>query len=333
MSVFAVFVCAAVAKEPAAVEETQVSASLVVSVAQQEQSALRVVERARELGGWFQTQTPTSLSLRVPVAKVDELVAFAEAEGKVVDKQLSRTDLHSQLADLRGRLEARRETLDQYYAVLKTATSSSVVSVQQQVTYAVAQIEALEGRVRMLEAQAAMARVDVSFQFRERDAPARDGSSSFPWLNTLNVQDVVQNFQQGTPSYATKGVAVRDAPEGFSAWRSTKRYRATSPDDVLFAVRTERHDPEGTLAFWKEAVRERMIAAGYKLVAEQDVEASGHDGGIIELAAPMGTEDWTYLVAFFPAGKRVVIAELAGEMRAVEARKAAALDAIRGMQF
>lgn len=316
-----------------AAQETLVTASLVVAVAQQEASAERVVQKARELGGWFQSQTPTALSLRVPMDKADALIAFAEAEGKVVDKQLSRTDLHSELADLRGRLEARRSVLDEYYAVLKTATASSVVSVERQVLNAVSQIESLEGRIRLLEDQAAHARVEVSFQFRERAAPARDGSSSFAWLNTLNLQDLVANFQLERPSFRSRGASVAAPPDGFSAWRKEKFYRAASPDDVLLAIRVEKHKPKADLNFWKEAVRERMVAAGYRVLAERDVQASKHDGALIELAAPLGTEDWTYLIAFFPVGKRMVVAEVGGEIATVEAKKAELVATIESMTF
>lgn len=310
--------------------ETRVSASITVAVSQRDEVAEAVVEKTRELGGWFQSRTPTDLSLRVPVDQVDALIGFAAGQGKVVDRSLSRDDVSQALADARGRLEAREAVLDQYYAVLAQAGPDTVVMVEHQIVQAIAEIESLKGRIRVLEDQAAHARVDVSFRFRDRAAPARDGSSSFRWLNTLNVQDVIWALQSHDPDWRTRA-AVPEAPEGFSAWKKRGRYRAASPDGVLFRVRTLKHKPRAELPFWKDAVRERMVAAGYRLVAEQELELGGAKGALIELAAPVGTEDWTYLVAFAPVGGKLVVAEAAGEVAALEARREALLAAIRGV--
>lgn len=314
-----------------AAEETRVSASLVVAVSQREEAADALVGKARELGGWFQSRTDEGVSLRVPVGEADALVAFAAEQGKVVDRALAREDASQELADLRGRLAAREEVLGRYYSVLATAGPKSIVAVERQIVAAIEEIERLKGRIRLLEDQSSNARVDVSFQFRDRAAPARDGSSSFRWLNTLNVQDVIVGMQSSWPDWRTSAT-VPAPPEGFSAWKKARRYRAASPDGVLFRVRTERHKPRAELSFWKEAVRERMVAAGYTVVAESDVDAGGVAGGLVELAAPIGTDDWTYLVAFFPVGRRLVVAEAAGSIADVEPRKEAVLDAIRAIR-
>jgi hypothetical protein len=308
-----------------------VTASVVVAVSQREAAADALVDKARELGGWFQSRTPESVSLRVPVEQADALLAFAAEQGKVVDRSLAREDASQELADLRGRLAAREEVLDRYYAVLATAGAGSIVSVERQIVAAIEEIERIKGRIRALEDQSENARVDVGFQFRDRAAPARDGSSSFRWLNTLDVQDVIAGMQSRWPDWRTSA-SVPSPPDGFSAWKKEGRYRAASPDGVLFRVRSVRHKPPAELPFWKEAVRERMVAAGYRLVSESEVEAGGVAGGLVELAAPIGTEDWTYLVAFFPAGRKLVLAEAAGEISEVEPRKEALLAAIRALQ-
>lgn len=313
--------------------ETAISASLVVAVSQKDVAADALVAWSRAHGGWFQERTAEHVSLRVPSELAEDLTAFASEQGKVVDRALSRDDVSRELADARGRLEAREKVLDQYYAVLATAKAGSVVEVERQIVWAIEEIERLKGRIRLLEDQARWARVDVSFQFRDRSAPARDGSSSFRWLNTLNVQDVVYGMRQSRPSWKTKGVSVPEPPAGFSAWRKHGRYRAASPQDVMLRVRTEKHKPKAELAFWKEAVRERMVAAGYTLVAESDIEAGGVKGGLVELAAPMGTDDWTYLIAFFPNGGRIVVAEAAGEVATFAEVRDELEASIRAMSF
>lgn len=303
---------------------TAVSASLVLQVGQPLDAADALVAKAKAVGGWFQSRTQDYVSLRVPVGKIDEVLQFAAGLGKVADRSEQRRDLTAPLADARGRLASRKEVLVRYEEVLKAAGPESIVAVEQQIIQQISQIEYLEGQIRVLQDQSDYARFDVSFQFRDRTAPRRDGTSSFAWLNTLNVYDLVVGLQLEKPDWKTHTDPV--TPEGFSSWRKGARFRAASPDGVLYRVRSVKHKPEADLAFWKEAVRERMIAAGYKAVAEQDLE-----GGVrMEFASPLGQEDWTYVLAFFLDGKKLVVAEAAGEVVRFDGRRAAVEAAMAG---
>ncbi len=315
--------------EPAR-QETAIAASLVLAVTQRDAVADALVAKARASGGWFQARDDQSVSLRVPVDQAEAVLAFAATQGKVLDRSFARTDLSSSLTDLRGRLEARRSMLDQYDQVLSSATVNSIVSVQSAILRVIGEIEGFQGRIKLLEDQGRYARIDVRFQFLDRSAPARDGSSSFRWLNTLNVQDEIGGMLLDRPNWKSGGVGV-PTPDGFSAWKKKGRARAVSPDGALYRVRVEKHKPKAELAFWKEAVRERMTAAGYKVVAEGDLEAGGVAGGTVELLAPIGTEDWTYLLAFFPVGGKMVIAEAAAEVTTFEAHREALATAMKGL--
>lgn len=310
-------------------KETAISASLVVAVTQRDAASDAIVAKARALGGWFQARDDQSVSLRVPVDRAEELVAFATAQGKVIDRSFARQDLSSELTELRGRLEARRSVLDQYDQVLGTATLYSIVSVESAILQVIGEMEAFQGRIQLLEDQGRYARLDVRFQFLDRSAPARDGSSSFRWLNTLNVQDVMAGMWLEEPTWRTRG-ADAPTPEGFSAWKKKRGVRAASPDGALYRVRVEPHKPRADLAFWKEAVRERSEAAGYRVSAETDL-AGATPGAAIELVAPISTEDWTYLVAFFPVDGKIVIAEAAAEVTVFEAHRDAILAAVRAI--
>ena len=71
---------------------------------------------------------------------------------------------------------------------------------------------------------------------------SRDGRSSFAWINTLNVADLVESFQSGVR--APRSAAVAEAPAGFAEWRRPGRFQAISPDGVVYRVRSERHKPK-----------------------------------------------------------------------------------------
>ncbi len=309
--------------EPPVATATAVTGSLVLQVGKPVEATDALVDQVDALGGWFQARTADHVALRVPLDKHQELLDFAAELGKVAERSAQRVDITQPLTEAKGKLESREALLERYYEVLETADPKSIVGVERQIVQAIEQIEHLKGRIRLLEDQAAYARVDVSFRFRDRKAPSRDGSSSFRWLNTLNVTDVVYGLQRDRADWKSSG-ARPSAPAGFSAWKKASRFRAASPDGVLFRVRSMKHKPKADLAFWKEAVRERMVAAGYRVVSEEDVPA----GARIEVVSPLGQEDWTYVIAFFPAGNKLLIAEAAGEVSAFEARRAEILDAL-----
>lgn len=110
----------------------------------------------------------------------------------------------------------------------------------------------------------------------------------------------------GCTSYGAK------APAGFATFEEGDHFRSASHDGVLFRVRAEDNDPEGELPFWKEALKERMDAAGYVVLGDEDIEASHKKGYLLKLAAPVGTVDYAYWVAIFVHEDEIIIAEATG---------------------
>lgn len=127
-----------------------------------------------------------------------------------------------------------------------------------------------------------------------------------------------------------------EAPAGFATYRAPGPLRAVSPEGIVYRVRTEANEPRADLAFWREALRQRMLDAGYRLVGEEDIRAgtaeSGLDGGVLELAAPVGERDVSYLIALFVDGDELILAEAAGEVLAFRERREAVLAAVRSIE-
>ena len=311
---------------------SQVTATLVLKVAKRDEAADALVKKTQALGGYFSTLASAQVVLRVPVDHTEELLATARGLGLVVSKTYQRTDQSAALGDLRSRLGARQDVLKRYLEVLGAAHADAVVTVEQQVTSLIAEIEGLQGQIRMMENQVDYATVTVAFQFRERAAPRVDGSSSFAWLNTVNLSDLISGFRAGSRGPRLKGVVAR-APEGFAAYDKARPFRAVSPDGLMYQVRTMPHEPEATLFFWKEALKKRMIDAGYTWLADVDLQDGSVPGYLCELAAPMGPEDDVYWVAVFPHGDQLVIVEAAGEAARFHAKEAAIKAAIEALKL
>jgi hypothetical protein len=116
-------------------------------------------------------------------------------------------------------------------------------------------------------------------------------------------------------------------PEGFASFDDWTQFRAVSADGIMYMVRAEDNDPEAELDFWKEALKNRMKDAGYAFVSEEDLKGPA-PGYLIELAAPVGEQDYSYLVAIFVRGSDIIVAEASGEVSRFAGRRDAIVTAM-----
>lgn len=311
---------------------THIDGSVTVQVDDRDKAIAAVVATAEANGGWFSTLGDDAVTIQVPVDRAAKVLDGAKGLGRVVDRGWGAKELDSELLDLRARLASRQAVLERYLAILSTTHANAIVAVEREITRTVAELEQLQGRIRYLEHRGQYAQLSFSFRFRDRAAPVRDGSSSFQWLNTLNLADLQDDFRSGWFEHRSGGVKVA-APAGFAPGKKACRFTAVSPDDVVFRVRKAKNKPKADLAFWREAMRTRMTEAGYHVVAEGDISASGVPGALLELSAPDGALDASYLVAVFVDGGRLVVAEAAGEVSRFAARRQAVVDALSAMEI
>jgi hypothetical protein len=313
-----------------ATERSSLDANLSLRVDDRAAALDRVVALAEAQGGWFSELGAAQVVLRIPTEKTAAFLEALRKEGDLLDREVSTTDRGAEEEELMSRLRAREQVLARYMEVLAGATPKSVVAVEREINRVVQEIEQIQGRLRFLGDQIAYSRVSVSFRFRERRAPVADGSSSFAWLNTMNMADFLADFQGGARSTRSRWSAV--APDGFASYRRAGRFQAVSPDDVAYRVRSVRNKPKAELAFWQEALEKRMVAAGYRLISKSPVTAGAEPGGLFEFAGANGQQDQAYLVAIFVDGRKIIVAEATGEATRFAARKAAVVAAISGLQ-
>ena len=273
--------------------------------------------------GWFSRFSGNGVTVRVPTASADAYLAAAQELGDVDSRQYGREDLGARIADLESRLKARREVLGRYLEVLDEASPKAVVQVEQEITRVVAEIEGLEGQLRVMADRVDHSEVSLSFRYRERRAPVRDGGSSFAWLNTMNVADLLDDLENGWRSSWSRSSAI--APAGFAPFPKPWRFQAVSSDDVAFRVRSL-NQPAAELDFGGRRSRAEWLRPG---------TGSGRAGGhgciwetLLELGAANGERDQTYLVAVFVDGRHLVIVEATGEADRFRARRADVVAAI-----
>lgn len=175
---------------PALFEQT----TLTVSVSEPDRTADSLITRAQNLDGYFTYLSDQTVTVRIPSTKSAEFITYCETLGTVLERRFETTGFDEALNQKRTRLKTKQEILERYLAVLKSSKKKTIVSVERAVQEVVADIESLKGSIAFMEHELAFARVTVQFQFKDRNAPVYSGTSSFPWLNTLNLNTMIEDF-------------------------------------------------------------------------------------------------------------------------------------------
>jgi hypothetical protein len=124
------------------------------------------------------------------------------------------------------------------------------------------------------------------------------------------------------------------APDGFATYKGNRPYRAVSSDGVVYRVRTESDSSDANMSFWREALKKRMTDAGYNFLREGDIKAANvSDGYLLEVTAPYGLKDYTYMMAVFKSGKHLVLVESSGEVTTFEKHRPAVLAAVEQLRI
>ncbi len=121
-------------------------------------------------------------------------------------------------------------------------------------------------------------------------------------------------------------------PDGFAVYKKPKHeYRAVSSEGVMYRVRHVKNEPFAELKFWHEALKKRMVDAGYRLLSDTTYE-SGKKKVLLELAAPVGYEDYIYLIDIQMYKKSIIIIEASGESLQFEKHRDAILRAMANLK-
>lgn len=123
------------------------------------------------------------------------------------------------------------------------------------------------------------------------------------------------------------------APDGFAVYKSRKKFKSVSPDHIVYRVRTVKNKPYADFSFWREALPERMKNAGYRVISDTVLPIKNNSALLLEMAAPMGETDYSYLVMMVVKKKKILIAESAGIFTVLQKRKSSVIDALKETAF
>lgn len=136
--------------------------------------------RCNEIGGYefscdidnSERYSNINAVLKIPPEKLDEFTDFIGTQAKIIRSSVSSDDVTDEYYDLETRLDTKRRSLERYFALLENAdTTEEIIQLQRTIDSITEDIEATEGRLRVLKELIGMATVTLSV-FQEND-PAR----------------------------------------------------------------------------------------------------------------------------------------------------------------
>jgi hypothetical protein len=179
------------------------SMSLTVRQGHVQASVTRLVAIASQVGGYVaQTRTqdidnsPTGeVTLRVPVAKFEAAITAVQHVGHQTALTTNAHDVTGRFVDLNARLAALQRTRQTYLTILGRATTiGQTLSIQQRIEDVQAQIEQLQGELKVLRNQSADGTLTVDVSEAGSTPPAahhQSGGIGKAW------HDSVSRFSRG----------------------------------------------------------------------------------------------------------------------------------------
>ena len=171
-----------VAGQAAKIEETG-GITLVVPGAQIQPDLARTATLAVASGGFVastQTQsaapgTPAqgTITLQVPEASFNAVLAQVRGLGRVASLTTSATDVTGQYVDLQARITALQDSRQQYLTIMAKATTvGGILAVQEQLQNLQSQLEQLQGQLQLLNNETTYATLAVTLSQRVITPPS-----------------------------------------------------------------------------------------------------------------------------------------------------------------
>lgn len=167
------------APTPSADRQLVRNAALTLEVPS-EDAVQQAMDRARgivtSLDGYVAAEAPNELTLRVPNERLDEALDRLGALGEVERREVRAVDVTAEYTDLRVLLTNAQALQTRLRALLEDAdTVQDVLAVERELARVTAEVERLEGRLRLLENQIDFSSVRLVVREEDRVRPGPVG--------------------------------------------------------------------------------------------------------------------------------------------------------------
>jgi hypothetical protein len=140
-------------------------------------------------GGWVQARYDYQITLRVPAARLGEVMTELATLGVVLGKTLQASDVTAEYTDLESRiavLEQMQEQLERLLAAAKTVEDS--LKVRQELERVRIELESAKTRFRQLAELVGYSTLTLHLSKRGTDEALPSSNDPFPWVDELGVE-------------------------------------------------------------------------------------------------------------------------------------------------
>jgi Domain of unknown function (DUF4349) len=144
-------------------------ASLTLDVASVEDAMSKAISIAEQFKGYveqksYSSETSASVRLRVPADAFKNAVGALEQVGTITYRTVAGEDVTERYVDTEARVKNKIELRDRLRQLLHKATEvKDILAIETELNRVQSDIDAMEGKLRLLKSQVAYATVDVSF--------------------------------------------------------------------------------------------------------------------------------------------------------------------------
>jgi hypothetical protein len=153
--------------------------------------------KAEGLGGYLESREDARVTVRVPAARFQELLAMMPSFGLVAREDLKALDVTKQYTDLGLRLGTAEKARERLVALLARAEKvEDILKIEAEVRRLDEEIERLKGEIRFLSDRIAWSTLEVLFRSSAPEPVPlpRRALSRFPWINKVGVEHVLEEF-------------------------------------------------------------------------------------------------------------------------------------------
>jgi len=150
------------------------SASLELSVKDNEETRKKLNEQLKIYNGFIVRETESTIVVRIPSESMDDYLNFARTLGNIERESRTGTDITDQYRDNVLRLDNLKNVRNRYLTLLERAnTVTDILAIEKELERVNLEIERLEGRIQ--HAQLSVAYSNITIRFREKSRPGPVG--------------------------------------------------------------------------------------------------------------------------------------------------------------
>ncbi len=290
-----------------------------VRVAKVEEAADAVVALARAVDGEVERVGGRVVTIRVPVARFQEVFARLTAElGDVLDKSISAEDVTEAFQSMDLRLGTARKTRDRLVELLaRSENEQEKLALVREIQRVSEEIDRMEAQLRTLSRLASMSRITVELEPRAAQAwtGQQEPTAELAWLRALSPfrPDIVS--REGDK-------LVLDVPAGMVQLTPKARFIAESADGARIWSGRLPNEPVGDAAFWIGALQTRLAGD----FASAEVRQLG--GFTVLTLVDRADSPYTWVIAIRDVGRKLHVVEAYFPTPEQTARHQAAVEAV-----